>query len=112
MHNTTQRTLFGGDTNQTDPNSGADEMVVLWWLWARDGGDGYDDGGKDTTVVVVSVVGMRSGAWRRVSVGIREIGLRGSFLKLAGKVCRKTFLAARCGGGGGRRVAGSGDGRE
>ncbi|GJW60516.1 putative mitochondrial protein [Tanacetum coccineum] len=75
-------------------------MVVLWWLWARGGGDGYDDGGKDAAVVVVSVVGMGSGAWRRVSVGIGEIGLRGSFLKLAGKVRRKTFPAAAVVAGG------------
>ncbi|GKF80219.1 hypothetical protein Tco_0238821, partial [Tanacetum coccineum] len=25
---------------QTHPRGGADEMVVLWWLWARGGGDG------------------------------------------------------------------------
>ncbi|GKB27866.1 hypothetical protein Tco_0867267 [Tanacetum coccineum] len=82
------------NAKQTHPHGGADGMVVLWWLWARGGGDGYDDGGKDAAVVVVSVVGMGSGAWRRVSVGIGEIGLRGSFLKLAGKVRRKAFPAA------------------
>ncbi|GKA32138.1 putative reverse transcriptase domain-containing protein [Tanacetum coccineum] len=57
-------------------------MVVLWWLWARGGGDGYDDGGKDAAVVVVSVVGMGSGAWRRTiwecsGLDLEHVGVNG-----------------------------------
>ncbi|GJS30662.1 putative EH domain-containing protein 1-like protein isoform X1 [Tanacetum coccineum] len=57
------------------------------------------------TVVVwwVAAVGERegkNGAWPRVVVGIEYIGLRRSFLGLAGKTRRKSFPAAA---GGGRR---------